>query len=642
VAFFSHSLNPAERNYETYERELLAIVLALRTWRHYLEGSAFTVECHTDHKPLVSFMLHQQERGRLVRWQQFLTSFNLRVHHIAGKTNDFADGLSRRPDLRVMLTSASAMLDPAAKGIIAEQKKESFARKRMQDAQSPGVRTNWKLVSGVLMFAGDAQLRLYVPQTMRTRLIREYHEIAIAGHFGWQKVYHAMSQWYYWDSMKSDIKSFVKACPQCQLYKPTPQPSTEIIPSPVLSRPFAEISLDWVSGLPRTPKKKDSVLNIIDRFSKWAICIPCDKTMTSAQLIDILWDKVFSWVGLPVQIIGDRDTRLTADRMRALAKGLCVRLALSASYRPQTDGSTERFNRTFLSMIRTCCHKHPKSWDRELPSLMYAYNNTVHSSTGYTPHFLLFGWNPIDLRVPICFQTSSLHPDIDAYLSSRAATFQLARAALERARKAMIAQRKASANAHVYSVGDQVKISARVLKPCTSASSKAKMQPLYIGPLEVSQLLGPKTLSVRLPDNYSVNNAFNFEDVRPWFDHAAHALDPEYPAVQSQPDLNPIISIVNRRRLPGRLPAAEELIDIPCEYQALRRNGDVEWLPSSASQLLDDDSARNCLVTFELRYPRDTLRPCNSIEDYPEDDGYESPDEYPIALHEDLLERFKR
>jgi hypothetical protein len=78
--------------------------------------------------------------------------------------------------------------------------------------------------------------------------------------------------------------------------------------------------------------------------------------MTSEQLIGILWDKVISWVGLPVQITGDRDTRLTADRERALAKGLSVRLALSASYRPQTDGSTERFNRTFLSKVRTCCH----------------------------------------------------------------------------------------------------------------------------------------------------------------------------------------------------------------------------------------------------------------------------------------------
>jgi len=166
VAFFSHSLNPAKRNYETYERELLAIVLALRTWRHYLEGSEFTVECYTDHRPLVSFMLHQQDRGRLVRWQQFLTAFNLRVHHVAGKANIFADGLSRRPHLRIMLTSAAAMLDPLAKDIVQAQRHETFAHRKMQDAQQPSVQTNWKLMSGILMYAGNGLLRVYVPAAM--------------------------------------------------------------------------------------------------------------------------------------------------------------------------------------------------------------------------------------------------------------------------------------------------------------------------------------------------------------------------------------------------------------------------------------------------------------------------------------------
>jgi hypothetical protein len=66
VAFFSHSLNAADSNYQTFERELLAIVLALRTWYHYLEGSTFKVICHTDHKPLVTFMNNPQETGRLV------------------------------------------------------------------------------------------------------------------------------------------------------------------------------------------------------------------------------------------------------------------------------------------------------------------------------------------------------------------------------------------------------------------------------------------------------------------------------------------------------------------------------------------------------------------------------------------------
>jgi hypothetical protein len=180
VAFFSHTLNPAERNYETYERELLVIVLALGTWRHYLQGSEFTVECHTDHRRLVNFMLHQQERGRLVRWQQLLTSFNLSIHHLAGKENVFADGFSRRPDLRLMLTSACSMLDPVLQDITQNQRKENFARKRMQDAQNPNTMTNWKLVSGTLMFAGDDHLRFYIPESMRVRVIREHHDNLIS------------------------------------------------------------------------------------------------------------------------------------------------------------------------------------------------------------------------------------------------------------------------------------------------------------------------------------------------------------------------------------------------------------------------------------------------------------------------------
>lgn len=119
--------------------------LALRSWRHYLEGSALAVECNTDHRRLVTFMMHHQDRGRLVRWQQFLTSFNLRVTHLAGKENTFADGLSRRHDLRLMLASAYAMLDPAAKSIMASDRKEPFARKRMQDAQNRTIKTSWKL-----------------------------------------------------------------------------------------------------------------------------------------------------------------------------------------------------------------------------------------------------------------------------------------------------------------------------------------------------------------------------------------------------------------------------------------------------------------------------------------------------------------
>ena len=95
---------------------------------------------------------------------------------------------------------------------------------------------------------------------------------------------------------------------------------------------------------------------------------------------------------------------------------------------------------------------------------------------------------------------------------------------------------------------------------------------------------------------------------------------------------------MDRRRLPGRLPAGVDLIDIPCEYQVLRQSGDLEWLPSSSS-LLSEEPAHEKLVAFEIRYSRDPSRPCNPVDDYPADGAYESPDEYPIAYHEELRQR---
>jgi hypothetical protein len=155
---------------------------------------------------------------------------------------------------------------------------------------------------------------------------------------------------------------------------------------------------------------------------------------------------------------------------------------------------------------------------------------------------------------------------------------------------------------------------------------------LYIGPLEVTELIGTKAIRVGLPEGYHVNNAFNYEDVRPWLSHSAQELEPHYPQVQPAPSCNPIISVVDRRALPGRIPQDVDPLDIPCEYLTLRKNGDLAWISSSHGDL-EDAHIKEMVVNFECRYPWDSVRPCNPIVDYPEFGlDYDSPDEYPLAL----------
>jgi transposase InsO family protein len=195
-------------------------------------------------------------------------------------------------------------------------------------------------------------LRVYVPKQLRTALISEFHDIPIAGHFGWKKTYHALTQHDYWGNMASDVHGYVTRCPACQRMKPTKQPKPPLHPLKVPFRPFDQIILDWMTLGCKTKEGYDSVLCIVDKFTKWAIVIPYDKHMGTEEFINALYQHVVSWIGLPSSIVGDRDTRLTAGQLNALCRGLCMKLKLSTAYHPQTDGQTEQFNSTLLQMLR--------------------------------------------------------------------------------------------------------------------------------------------------------------------------------------------------------------------------------------------------------------------------------------------------
>jgi hypothetical protein len=258
------------------------------------------------------------------------------------------------------------------------------------------------------------------------------------------------------------------------------------------------------------------VLCIVDKFTKWAIVIPCDKHMGTEELIDALYQHVFSWIGLPSSIVGDRDTRLTAGQMNALCRGLFMRLKLSTAYHPQTDGQTEQFNSTLLQMLRCFVSKYHTDWSHRIPALLYAYRNTVHSATGYTPHFLLFGWSPRDLRAPLLSPDMRCGDrDIEQWLRDRKSEFKQAQLSMEAARKAMIRAHKAASFPTEYKIGDQVKDSPDALPARCPSTVSQKLQPKYIGPFTVLNVRG-KVLHLQMPKSYAqVHDKFNVEQVRP-------------------------------------------------------------------------------------------------------------------------------
>jgi hypothetical protein len=197
VAFFSRILSPAECSYPTHERELLAIVLALRTWRHFLLGSEFSVVCQTDHRPLQSFLQQTTLSARQVRWQQFLSEFNLTVNYLPGKANLFADGFSR---VRLRVIAPLAPYDGWLARICTAVEKCPVASGLRRKALNTDPKANhdaYIIHHGVLYWRANWVLHVYDPAVLRTELVREFHDLPIAGHLGWRKTYQAMAQ-HYW------------------------------------------------------------------------------------------------------------------------------------------------------------------------------------------------------------------------------------------------------------------------------------------------------------------------------------------------------------------------------------------------------------------------------------------------------------
>lgn len=617
ICFMSHKLNSAERNYPVHERELLAIVVALRTWRHLLQDARFAVEVQTDHKALVYFNTQPGLSPRQVRWQNFLSDYELRIEYLKGSDNIVADALSRKTNLRLSAIRLMAEYDPLLKRVRAAYASDPACVSRLQAAAQPVSDDRFRTLHGMLYYVQDGKLRMYVPddRTLRTELIRDYHEPAVAGHFGAEKTYASIREWYYWPAMREQVYEFCKTCMSCQLNKPTACPPVMVTPLEVPTSPWQCISMDWVTELPRSFEGHDAILNVVDRFTKWAIVIPCNKTQNAKQMATALFQHVFGVFGLPESIVSDKDTRLTSHFVHELWKLYDIHAKKSLPYRPQTDGSTERFNRTFLERLRHFVQRSQRSWEQRVPALMYSYNNAEHKATGFTPHFLLFGRVPRDPRVSAEQVNLANGKDLKVWLRDLYAGFHDAEIAMQKQADAMV--RRGPTHEHVYAPGDLVKITTEYLHIAVLSTQTAKLQQRFVGPFTVLRKhKRAPVYTVILPEQYrGMRHTFNAHDLRPWFADDRH---PEYvyPQVEPHPTDVVIVEVADRKPRRGRNPDNCTVEERKAQYLvAYRSNPDVRtWV--------NDVDVHNILVgtflieKFELMYPRSAERPCNPVKDY--------------------------
>ncbi|GKE99137.1 putative reverse transcriptase domain-containing protein, partial [Tanacetum coccineum] len=197
---------------------------------------------------------------------------------------------------------------------------------------------------------------------LRDLVMHESHKSKYFIHPGSDKMYQDLKLLYWWPNMKADIATY-----------------------------WERITMDFVSGLPRTPGGYDTIWDIVDRLTKSAHFPPMKKMDSMEKLTRLYLKEIACRHGVPVSIILDQDSHFMSNFWRLLQKALGTNLDMSTAYRSQTDGQNERTIQTLEYMLRACVVDFGNSWGHHLPLVKFSYNNSYHASIKAAPYEALYG-----------------------------------------------------------------------------------------------------------------------------------------------------------------------------------------------------------------------------------------------------------
>ncbi|OWZ07916.1 Retrotransposon nucleocapsid protein [Phytophthora megakarya] len=408
VAFAGRKFKAAEVNYSIREKELLAILFALRPWRVYLLDRPFVVE--TDHQSLETVIKQKTISRRIARWYDELTEYRFEIRYIEGNRNEVADGISRRPDVMTThsgeaitlaaITTRShfrSSVDGALSATVAEaiNRYEEYSTTavllRLLSTKTPLSTINkeaptaprhferYSLQEGRLYYRGGhhKRSRLVLPrvQEVLDHVLEEFHDSPVYGHPAIDCTARLFEEHYYWPRMIRNITKYVKGCKVCVRTKSRNEKPPGLINSPVVpTKRRTHVAMDFIVQLPITSSGYDSVMVVVDQLTKRAYFVP-GKVTDKAQDVAMRYRQdIFRLHGLPNVILSDRDSKFTSLFWKMLCELLKVEQKLTAAFRPQGDGVTKRLNQTLDNYLRAFPNVHWDDWYEQLSSAELAYN----------------------------------------------------------------------------------------------------------------------------------------------------------------------------------------------------------------------------------------------------------------------------
>lgn len=489
VQYVSTTLKGSQLKWPVIEKEAYAVIFCLQKLRPYLYGATFTV--YTDHKPLKALFVGEIKNTKVQRWAVLLAEHACKIEYIRGNRNVRADMLSRlRRPSEVATYDTGDYTIPDVEGeclphIPLQNNDIELAALKKHQLQEFGdifkdVPDDYMVHEGILYSVKtpsplDASYpRVILPSPFRERVIQKAHDLS--AHQGLRKTLCLIRDHFVWPGMRKNVCDVIDKCARCQVSRPI-HTRPRYNEMPLAKYPGQIIGMDLIGPLPHEDGRNAFILTIVDHCSGWAECFPIP-SKAAIHVEAKFFDEYLPRHGIPEIVITDLGREFNSNSLKLKFRQLGIDHRKTTAYHPQTNGKTERFNRTLKNMLEKLLNNRARLWEIELPAALTAYRNTVHSSTGFTPFFLLYGRRA---RLPFSIPVDAT-ADLSDRLTALGNALCKAREITSRSRAYNRTLVNKRANAKEFRVGDTV-----VLKADERITFTSRNDPEF----EITKLNGP-------------------------------------------------------------------------------------------------------------------------------------------------------
>ena len=402
IRFSSKVLNSAERNYSTFDRELLAILHGLRANRQFLIGQK--VHLMTDHKPLKYLLDMKQVKGRLARYLAELLQYDLEFSYLPGSSNSVADFLSRFPigtaaaeicacdnESHENKKTTHEPIEPIELEEVREaQAKDWYCIEMKRKIKRGGASKpkHFLVKNGILYYTRDKEVPV-LPQCLRERALKLCHQIPVVGHGGYHASRWRLMDFGYFKGYELELKRFIRNCEVCNIRKPLKGPPVPVGDTPPPLYPNHRIHLDLIGRLDPSGGH-EYILSIVDGFSRFLVAVPLpDKR--AETVARALFGEYIAKFGPPSQIWSDRGKEFVNETLKYLTEIFGTKLHFICPGNPQANAISERSHGSLIDILRTLTYKRPGVWSEFLSMAAFAYNTRHHDAIGCSPYVAYFG-----------------------------------------------------------------------------------------------------------------------------------------------------------------------------------------------------------------------------------------------------------